>query len=68
MEDKLSDLRAKLEAAKKERGKLSEIALATKLSGRTIYSVMHAQRKPNKTTIEALVVYFKREERKAAKQ
>lgn len=66
MSEELIKLRARLEEASKQRGTLAQIALATSVTSRTIYSVMRAQHEPNASTISKLAAYFKKADRKAA--
>lgn len=58
----------RLTQAKAERGRLTQIAAATGISYRTIYGMMHAKQRPTATTIARLLNYFKKIDRKAAKQ
>lgn len=65
MDDQISALRARLEKASQERGKLTDIAYETRISSRTIYGLIRGERKPHQATVSALLAYFKREDRKA---
>ena len=63
----LQAVRARLRKAGAKRGVLTEIASGSGVSSRTIYNLIHSDASPNMATIDKLLAYFKREDRKAAK-
>lgn len=65
MIDRLQTVLGHLAEARKERGRLTQVAAKTGISYRTIYGMMHAKQSPNATTIDKLLAYFRREDRKA---
>lgn len=65
MNNPLQRVLDRLAEEKKQRGRLSRIAADTGISYRTIYGMMHAKQNPNAGTIDKLLAYFKKEDRRA---
>jgi DNA-binding phage protein len=63
----LQAVRARLRKAGQTRGLLAQIAKGSSVSERTIYNLIHSDGSPNLATLDKLVAYFKREDRRAAK-
>lgn len=67
MNEELQGIINRLNEAKQERGRLTRIAADSGISYRTIYAVMIGT-KPSLGTVEKLAAYFKKIDKKLAKE
>ena len=61
----LQTVRTKLREAGKKRGELALIAAESGVSPRTIYNLTHSDKGANLATLDKLLAYFKKAERRA---
>lgn len=64
MNEQLQYIQERLAEAKKQRGRLTQIAGDTGISYRTIYGAMQADASPSAPTLDTLTAYFKKLDRK----
>ena len=68
MNQQLQDIQRRLILAKEQRGRLTQIAKETSISTRTLYSTMKPDATPSAATLDSLTAYFKKLDRKFAKE
>lgn len=69
MNTELQDIIRRLNEAKERRGRLAVIAAESRISTRTIYGLMHDETpKATARTIDKLADYFKKADKKLAKE
>lgn len=66
--DDTTYVRGKLEEAKAKRGRLAQIARETQTDQRTMRTLMDGKREPLIATVDKLLAYFRKEEKKASKE
>lgn len=67
MNEQLRVIQQRLAEAKKQRGRLTEIAAGASITYRTVYSVMKSDASPSAQTLDKLTAYFKKLDRRAGK-
>jgi DNA-binding phage protein len=65
MNEQLQQVLARLKKARLQRGQLARIAEDSGVTSRTIYNLMHKDCRPNLATLDKLLAYFKKADRKA---
>lgn len=68
MNDELQRVRNRLRQENMKRGALAVVASGSGVSSRTIYNVMHSPGDPHIATVDKLAAYFKKVDKKLAKE